>query len=154
MVQLSTPWQLHFFFQVKSRNLLMTFHVNISCVFIIPFQDWSSKVDRDWWEIRTLTAGALGCILYFSFDGNLHHVLFWIFSTKVIEKSMYAITRFVCWYGEGVLRISFFFFDKAQLSELLSCYRLKINLIWQSTWSIGFVILDDSFSLRHWNPLG
>ena len=73
-----------FFFRAESRNLLMAFHVNMSCVFIIPFQDWSSKVDRDWWELRTLTAAALGGILYFPFDGNLRHILFWIFSSKVI----------------------------------------------------------------------
>lgn len=127
---------------VTGERLLTASCVNIFYVFITNHKDWSPKVERTWWEIRVLVFDLPGNILL---CGNLFYVLSWVLSTLGIQKSpMHVVIRLVSWCGKRVLRIFFFSFDKAWLSELLSCYGLKINLIWQSTWSMDFVILDDA----------
>lgn len=127
---------------ITGERLLTASCVNISYVFITPPEDWSPRVERAWWEIRTLVSDLPGSILYSPLRWEL--ALCSILSFVYIEKP-YAYDHQICllmW--KGSIENFFFSFDKAWLSELLSCYGLKINLIWQSTWSMDFVILDDA----------
>lgn len=130
---------------VTGEKMLTASCVNISHVFITPPGGWSPTVERDWWEIRTLVSDLPGNILYspFRWEFTLCSILSFVYCWH-IEKPMHGVIRTVSWCGKGILRIFFFFFDNAWLSELLSCYGLKINLVWQSTWSMDFVFLDDA----------
>lgn len=73
----SDRWKLH-----------MTSHINIYIyiyfVFSTPLEDWSSKVDKDWWEIKTLVLTSLEAFSVPSLNENLHYILFWVFSTHSI----------------------------------------------------------------------
>lgn len=69
------------FSQVTDGKLLTISHINISCVFITSFEDWSPMVDRGWWEMRTLVMTCLETFSIPPLDGNLHYVLSWDFST-------------------------------------------------------------------------
>lgn len=91
------------FSQVTDGNLLMISHINISCVFITPLEDWSPKIDRGWWEMRTLVMTCLETFSIPPLDGNLCYVLSWASSTPwTVEKPSGSVTRLVSWYRKSI----------------------------------------------------
>lgn len=122
---------------VTGEKILTASCVNISYVFMTPPGDWFPAVERGLWEIRTLVSDLPGSILYspLRWEFTLCSILSFVYCWQSSDLSLDMEREF--W------EFFFFFFDNAWLSELWSCYGLKINLIWQSIWSKDFVILGD-----------
>lgn len=116
----------------------------LHCMISLPhLEDWSTEVVKRWQKIKKTYLSDLPEIIL-----QITHECAVVFSLRVPLPRTYSIWTslqdFLC--RKGAFELPPLLTIPNYLSELLSCYYLKINLTWQSSWSKVSVIPDDACS--------